>query len=284
MSRESKYRLLIENEGELRKMGEWRFSKRTLLLCVVIGVFIPFILAVGIIAFTPIRQFIPGYASSGGYGNNIADEVIRLDSLKRISDMNQAYIENLMKVMNPDRVPDDSVVFSGKSNHLTSDSLMDRTEAEQEFIAGMTDRERYNISVLAPLAADGMMFYPVARGSVVTEATRDSLVSRVLIPAGETINSITDGKIIDRYYSAADRGYTLIIQQPKGFITRYGNLGTVLVKKGQNVNGGEAIALTTTATGSRKNIITVEMWHNGAPLMPKNYIYLYEDRNLKNER
>ena len=88
-------------------------------------------LAVVIIMYTPLKTTLPGY---------------------------------LLTVLDPDRATGDSVKWAEKTITASKDSLMPTSRREKEFRSKMDERERYNLSILAPLAADGMIFEEPAPG------------------------------------------------------------------------------------------------------------------------
>ncbi len=58
--------------------------------------------------------------------------------------------------------------------------------------------------------------------------------------SGDSILATADGKVIDASYSA-DLGNSVTLQHSHGFITRYGHLRSIQVKKGQQVAQGQVI-------------------------------------------
>ena len=57
---------------------------------------------------------------------------------------------------------------------------------------------------------------------------------------GDPIRATADGKIIDASYTP-DLGNSVTIQHSHGFLTRYGHLRSIRVKKGQQVAQGQVV-------------------------------------------
>ena len=126
--------------------------------------------------------------------------------------------------------------------------------------------------MLAPLAADGMMFFPVSDSGIFSSASRTEEKGYVIMPDEEAVKCVADGSILASYYSASGSGYVIIIQHAKGFVTRIARVGSPMVSAGDAVTGGQVIALAPSPDAKGKRYVEVMMWHNGLPLIPYEYI------------
>lgn len=266
-----RYRLQLEDEAYLRTVVETEFSAAAL-WTVVAGAVVLFLLLAGLIIFvTPLRTLLPGYMKESQRAAT-EENLLRLDSLQEAYRQKQEYIDNFLRVIDSDRLPTDSLSVSRQSLEMTGDSLMTSSERERRFVSDMAKRERYNISVLAPLAADGIMFNPVNSEGVFTSDSRDSEEGKVLLGVDAAIQSPADGSVLAVYYSAADRGYAILVQHQRGFVSAVARTGTPLVGTGDEVSAGQMIALPPTPDSHGRRYVTVRMWHNGLPIAPYKYI------------
>lgn len=266
------YRIVIENESRLEKVGSLRLPPWKLALFCVGAVAMVLLLAGAIIWMTPLRSLLPGYMKEG---ERAATELnlLRLDSLNQAYSRNEEFLSNIRTVLDTDRTPQDSLNASRPANMLTSDSLLPTSPEEAKFVAMMQERERYNISVIAPLAAEGMIFCPVSAESVVTAESRQSDAAVIVLADGAPVESIADGVVIAIYSSLRDGGgNTMIIQHDKGFLSAYSRLTNPTVSPGTRVTGGQTISLQQSGDGIRKSVVTLRMWHDGTPLIPYDYI------------
>jgi hypothetical protein len=272
------YNISIENKSKLELVARISVTPGKAIAFVVAVVVLIFILATLLVLSTPLWKLRAGQLSDDQRRTSI-DAVLMIDSLKIQAERNEAFMENLRMVLDPNRPTNDSTKYSGTPKNYSLDELKERSEVEKAFVAKMDEKERYNISVLAPLAAEDVEFYDIARSMVQTKASMDSQVAEIIVPTGYTINSPSEARVIDVYYSPVDGGNVIVLQQPKGFITRMSHLGTVLIKRGDNVDGGEAIAYSNAISSKHKGIISIEMWHNGSILIPQEY--LFRNREVK---
>lgn len=266
------YRFVIENESKLERVGSWRLTPLRIALAA-LAVFIPLLLLAGVIIWlTPLRGYLPGYMKENERGIN-EERLMRLDSIAQALGENDRYFSNLKTILDTDREPTDSVNAMRPANRMTSDSLLPTSKEEQEFVAMMQERERYNISVIAPLASEGMLFHPVSTESIFTEGSKTSVNACIILASGAPVESIADGMVVAVYSSERDGGgHTLLIQHSKGFLSAYSRLTLPIVSKGERVSGGQTISIQQSGYGMKQQEIILRMWHNGTPLIPYDYV------------
>ncbi|MDE7401823.1 MAG: M23 family metallopeptidase [Muribaculaceae bacterium] len=265
------FRIRIEDESHLTEVGSMRISLVGL-TGIIIGLTLAAIaLGACIIYLTPLRAMLPGYLKAN---QRVATEegLLRLDSLMDAYKVNQAYIDNFIRVTDTSRTPTDSAAITPVNRELVSDSLMKPGAAEQRFVSQMEERERYNISVLAPLAADGVIFSPVASEGVFAESTHQSDEGIVLMTADAAVQCAADGSVVALYHSNSEGGYVIVAQHSRGFLTSYSGVGTPLVGVGDNVSAGQVIALSPNPDSKGIRDFTIRMWHNGLPVHPYDYV------------
>jgi hypothetical protein len=94
-----KNRLVILNENTFEEIFSFRLTLMNVFVVFSLGgLFLIFITTV-IIAFTPLREFIPGYSSTE-LKRNATQLAIKSDSLETALKRNQAYINGIQKVLN----------------------------------------------------------------------------------------------------------------------------------------------------------------------------------------
>lgn len=266
-----KYRITIEDESHLTEVATVRISALRMWAYAGVLFIITLLISGLMISFTPLRTLLPGYLKES-QRSATEEGLLRLDSLTAAYEMNQAFIDNFLKVSDIDREPSDSSAVTPVSRELTSDSLMTATGAEQRFVSQMEERERFNISVLAPLAADGVSFSPLSDGGVFTKDSRTSEEGIVLLPGDESVLCAADGAVVALYFSPSDKGYVVAVQHNRGFLTTYTHLGSPLVGVGDNIAAGQVLALAPSPDARGKRYFKVRMWHNGLPIVPYDYL------------
>ena len=266
------FRITIENESKIEKVASWRLTPVKCALLGVGGFLSMMFLAGCVIRLTPLRSFLPGYLKEKE--RSVTEErILRIDSISQALNTNAEFLANLRTVLDVDRVPSDSINAMQPINRLTSDSLLPTSKEEEQFIAKMQERERYNISVIAPLASEGMIFHPVSQESIFTEESKTSLDARIVLAEGAPVESVADGIVVAVYASERDGGgHTVVIQHGKGFLTAYSRLTLPMVSKGDKVDGGQTISIQQSGLGIKQQEVILRMWHNTTPLIPYDYI------------
>lgn len=266
-----RYRVRIEDESYLvtifdRSLGRW--SILAISVCAALSMLG---LAALLLMLTPLHTLLPGYMKEEQRSAS-EDNLLRLDSLRTVYESNQAYIDNFLRIYDTDRMPSDSSAVTALNVELTPDSLLPPSPAEKRFVGIMEERERYNISVLAPLAADGMMFSPVCDAGVFTAASRNDERGDILIPTNGAIHAIADGSVLASYYSNPDHGYVVLLQHPRGFASKYSSVGSPFVSAGDQVISGQVIAAAPAPDSRGRRSINLMIWHNGLPVIPFKYV------------
>ncbi len=271
MKTRSRYRLIFEDEGRLENIASVSASGPKWLAGIIVVCLIIMVIGAFVAFLTPARQLLPGYLKESERSATEM-QLMRFDSLRMAYETNAAFIENLQFVLNPTLHKRDSVKAPPLTSRMSADSLLPTSREEAKFAAMMKEREKYNVSVVAPLAAESMMFTPVNAESVVSQASRTEKKAEIILASKSTVSSIADGTVISVSQSLKDGGTVVIIQHPKGFLSRLSRLGPVLVEPGDIVTGGQIIALSNRGNARNGELINLEMWHNGNPLIPYEYI------------
>ena len=95
----AKSRLIILNEDTFEEIFSLPLTLMNVFVVATLGAVIIITLTTFLIAFTPLREYIPGYASSG-LRQNAIELAIKSDSLSNALKKNEAYLQAVQKVLN----------------------------------------------------------------------------------------------------------------------------------------------------------------------------------------
>lgn len=260
-------RIKIENESNLSTLADNTISKTALagwiLLIIILSVF----LGALIVYLTPIHTFLPGYLKEDQRAAT-EENLLRLDSLRVEYETNQAFIDNYLKITDINRIPSDSLAIVPDSVSAKTETLLPPSDRERKFVERMKEQERFNISVLAPLAADGMIFSDVSDIGIFSSTSKESDVGEVVLTAESSVLSLADGTIIASYFSHPEKGYVIVIQHQRGFVSKYSSVGRPMVSGGEKVLAGQIIAKSPPADANAKRQFYIRIWHNALPVIP----------------
>ena len=94
-----KNRLVILNENTFEEIFSFRLTLMNVFVTLTLGSIVLILITTFIIAFTPLREFIPGYSSSQ-LKKNATELALKSDSLETAIKKNEAYIKGIQKVLN----------------------------------------------------------------------------------------------------------------------------------------------------------------------------------------
>lgn len=271
MKAKKRYRIAIEDESRLRQIVSVSAAPYALwAVGIAAALLLIFLTAILIIA-TPVRTLMPGYMKKGER-TEAERGLLKIDSIRDAYRLNNLYISNILTVLDTERTPKDSVATSTTPNELPPDSLLPASLREKEFISQMKDREQYNITILAPLAAEQLRIYPVAAGAVVSEQSQNAIKARILTSKGSPACAIAEGRVLAIQNPAPEGGNAIIIQHDNGFASRYSHIGTPSVTPGMHVDGGSVIAHGASGGVLNPGHFFLEMWYDGTPVEPARYL------------
>ena len=266
-----RFRLSFINENTFNEVWTVKMSQRKVVLALLMLLIAIGCMVATLIIFTPIRTLLPGYLKESQRQENIFNSM-RIDSLSTEVSIHNAYVSNLERILN-DRVDEASPAhYNDTISPAPTDSLIGATSAEKQFVRQFEEREKFNLNVLTPIAAEGVTFFtPVNGASIMSPKDGSPAEITLIVPRNAPVSSIYNGSVVDCYYTVG-RGYTYIIQHPNGFMSKYSGLGSAFADKGQHVDTGSAIGLTGDNANSAQNLVTFELWNKGTRLNPQEYI------------
>lgn len=261
--RRRRFKLALINLSSLSEVWKVRGRKWSLITAACVAFVIIGMLWILAFVYTPLRNVLPAKLQADLRDNYVVLSA-RLDSVQEAADANSRFALNIIEILT-DSVPEPVVTETPST--LPLDSLMDASKAERSFVQRFEDAERYNLSVLAPIAASGMSFYPPVTGLEAETNFTDAGVPYMRVQTGNAtpVSAVYRGTVVNSYFTTG-AGITLAVQHPNDFISIYSGLAETFVTKGDKVNAGTRLGLAS------RYPMTFELWHNGSPLPPLDYV------------
>lgn len=263
----SRFILRLDDEAYQRTRFSLRIRPLYMWLFVTLFIAVLLVLAGSFIIMSPLNRLLPDYLPES---QRIASQqaIMRLDSMSNVLAANEAWLRNFRRVTDIDRQPADSAAYARDPEEYNPDSIPDASPLERQFVNAMEERERFNISVLAPLDADGMLFVPVAAQAYFDANARKASDPTILLPTDSPLQAIADGSVLAVFYNTQARGYTILLQHARGFVSAYAHVGSPLIVTGDAVSAGQPIALAPAPDNRAARWIQLRIWHNGTALIP----------------
>jgi len=271
----NKYRLIIYNDDTFEEIWYMRLSRLNVLAVFGTGAIILIALVSLLIAYTPIREFIPGYPE-GDMRRTMVQNYARLDSLEKELQLRGQYIDNIATIM-AGGVPEDQGLSqdtaikdaSVQFEKSESDSIL-RKQIEQE--------EKYTLSVNyeEPSGRDlsQIHFFSPVKGLITNSynARENHFGTDIVAGDNNVVVSALEGTVTMANWTLKT-GWVIQIQHENNLLTVYKHNAELLKEVGDHVDAGEAVAIIGNSgeltTGPHLHF---EVWHNGSPLDPEKYI------------
>jgi murein DD-endopeptidase MepM/ murein hydrolase activator NlpD len=267
-----KYRLVVLNEDTFEERFSFKLNRLNVFVFGSILVILLISFTTFLIAFTPLREYIPGYSSSK-LKKQASDLVYKVDSLEQVLAVNDVYIQNIRKVLtgkiqdisvNKDSIIEQLRIEDVDLQPSTTDSVF-RQEIERE--------DRFSVFEEAAKKTDLVFSSPV-KGQISDfyDPKEKHYAIDIAVKKETPVKAAADGTVIFTGFTA-DTGFVIIIEHPKNFITVYKHNETLHKEQGDLVKSGEVIAIAgSTGTLTTGPHLHFELWNDGFPINPINYI------------
>ena len=266
-----KYKLTVINENTLEEVVGLHVSKLNGFSVLMTMCCIIFLIAASIIAFTPLRNYLPGYMNSE-VREQVVTNALRADSLQLALDRQKRYIMNVQDIIGG-KVKVDTVKSIDSLTNVRVEELLERSKEEEEFIQKYEETERYNLrNISGERELGGLIFYRPTRGlmSAGFDPAKKQYGVELTANPNESVLAVLDGTVVFAAYTA-ETGYVVQIQHSQNFVSIYKHCGTLMKHQGDKVKGGDVIALIG-KEHKEKPQLYFELWHKGTPVNPGKYV------------
>lgn len=285
-----KHRFVVMDSETYRE--KWSFQLTGINLFVTIGVsaIVLIVLTSLLIAFTSLREFIPGYMRSD-IMEQAYENTRLLDSLERVLNQQDMQLQNIKMVIGGGQLPSedqyrhnaDSTTKAkpGEYTHSKADSLLrDEVEnADQYQVKSANNQSPSSYTTLAENPSSGrstalLPFFSPLHGKVIRIFNEKDKHLGVDVSGVENsvVKSIYSGTVLFANFTP-ESGYVVTIQHPNNYISIYKHCGSILKHIGDAVRAGEPVAfLGNNGPTSGNSHLHFELWFNGKPINPQSYV------------
>ena len=266
----NKYRLVVLNEDTF----EERFTMKLTRLNVFVSGSLFALLLIGFttvfIAFTPLREYIPGYTSPTLQKQAISLEQ-KTDSLMNVTLMNERYMKSIKEVLSGQAsmtsINKDSI-YAELATELDPQRLSP-SRADSILREKVDNEDKYNLFESAR-SVKNFVFFPPVKGTISAEFNPElkHYAVDVVVPKNTPIKSAADGRVILASWTS-DSGYVIAIDHGNQLLSIYKHNSSLTKEQGELVKAREVIAIS----GSSGELSTgphlhFELWNDGEPIDP----------------
>lgn len=269
-----KYRLVILNESTFEEKISFKLSRMNVFVTGSLFIIGLIGFTILLIAFTPLREYIPGYSSTK-LKRQATELTYRTDSLVATLNYTNRYLDNIRKVLKGDI----------ENNEINRDSLFDQYKLDPSTIDLTPIKEdsllreqvaledKYNLFERNINNPGQVLFSPLS-GTISQEFNTENkhFAVDVVAPMDSPIKAVANGTVIFAEWTA-ETGYVIILEHMDGLLSVYKHNGSLNKGQGDVVRSGEVIA----SVGNTGELTTgphlhFELWSNGSPIDPLNFI------------
>lgn len=276
-----KHKFVVMDTNTFSEKFSFQLSGTNLFVGVGIAAIVLVALTTLLIAFTPLRELIPGYTNARAVQQTY-DNAQRVDSLEARLEQQEWMLRTMRAVLRGEDL-------GREADSLRRDTLAAlpavakayRRSKEDSLLRLAVEREdsRYQLKPNTTLAAEPSpaiihLFFAPLKGKVLNPYSPEThhYGADIAGAASQPVNAAYSGTVISATFTA-EAGYVVTIQHSGNVISVYRNLGTLLKRQGDAVRAAEPLGYVGNA-GLREQgpYLHFELWVNGSPVNPVEYI------------
>lgn len=270
----NKYRFVVLNEDTFEERLSYKLSRLNIFILISLFGAILIGSTVVIIAFTPIKEYLPGYDSIE-IKRQSARNITMMDSLGRALYEQQQFLSSITKVLTGDLEIEslDKETFVGINRNEISDLELQPNIQDSLLRAAVAQEDKFNILESASSVVSFVLFPPVT--GVISQpydVSQKHFAVDVAVSQKAPIKAVADGTVIFAEWTL-ETGYVVILEHQNTLLSVYKHNATINVSQGDLVKSGEVIATAgNTGEFSTGPHLHFELWSNGYPVNPVEFI------------
>ena len=272
----SKFRFVVMNDQTLEEKFSLRLTPMNIIVVGGSAALMLITLTLYLIAFTPIREYIPGYADVN-MRRNLIKMTLKTDSLMQKLNADEKYLSNMLDILN-DRA--DTTLPKKKTGQQLYDSIqqLNKSVADSQLRWQIENQEQFTLVNNGDKAFSSGIgsysFFTPLKGNVTSKfsTTQKHYGIDIVSNANEGIKSALDGTVVIANFTS-ETGYVIGVQHSNNLFTFYKHNSALLKSVGDYVKAGEVIAIIgNSGEFSSGPHLHFELWYNGTPVNPLDYI------------
>ncbi|MCZ2100351.1 MAG: M23 family metallopeptidase [Chitinophagales bacterium] len=253
------YRIIILDDENLEEVGSYNLSLLSFYVLLSVAGLIISLVVISFIFFTPVKRLIPGYGDISD-NKKFIELVKKVDILESEVSAYQVYIGGLQKILS---------AGSDNSGDLPAAPGTLQSKRTPELVNQADIKETSRTKELNFLKFASPVYGKISAGF---QPDIQHYGVDILAPKDTPIKAIMDGIVLSAEQSLTT-GNSVYIQHNKNVVSVYKHNSVLLVKTGDIIKTGQAIAIIgNTGEQSTGPHLHFEMWYDGKYVNPENYI------------
>ena len=266
-----KYRFVIMTDDAFEEKLSIRLSRINVFALLGFFVFCCFFASILLITTTSLTEYVPGKATSE-VQKELIFLTIKADSLEKTLASQELYLKNINNIINNNELVSPEIITDIQNSESeisfeksVEDSLLRSVvEAEEKGAIFISDKQNNDL----------LMFFPPIIGIITDEFSLKTKHFGIDLVAKEKtrVSSVLEGVVVISDWNS-ETGNVIGIQHKNGYLSLYKHNSLLLKSVGDFVSAGDHIAIIgNSGEFSSGPHLHFELWHEGIPVDPKNYI------------
>lgn len=230
-----------------------------------------------VIAFTPLREYIPGYTDVN-MRRSMIQLALNADSLSTEMRANDMYLANFRNILDDQPNTNRPKADTAATTLYDTVKVLRRSDDDSLLRMLVESQDQYKLlsSGEKPFASGigSYVFFTPLKGTITTpfSALKKHYGVDIVAAPDEVIKSALDGTVVFANWTS-ETGYVVGVQHSNNLFTIYKHNSALLKKEGDYVKAGEVLAIIgNTGEFTTGPHLHFELWYNGSPVNPLDYI------------
>ena len=267
----NKYRLVVLNEATYEERLSYKLSRLNIFLFFSLIAILIIISTICLIAFTSVKEYIPGYDSTV-LRTNAVKNIETLDSLTLVIEKNQDFINSIGSVILGETTK--SEAQKEIKVRIDISDIEFKVNQEDSLLRKVVEKEdRFNVLESATSKVKYVLISPIF-GQVTSRFDYGikHFGTDIAVPINSPVKSIAKGAVVLAEWTV-QTGYVIVIEHAYGLTSVYKHNDSGLISQGDLVEPGQVIALSgNTGELTTGPHLHFELWREGIPVNPENYV------------
>lgn len=272
----SRYRLVIMNDETLEEKASFNLRPLNVFVTTGLGIILLITLTTFLIAFTGLREYIPGYADVKTQWR-VYSLLQKTDSMSNSIRVRDKFITNLRNIISGNvsaaSIPGEMTI--DKVTKYDTIHKLHKSPEDAELRQRIETEDQYAISeIAASNNINSFLFFAPVKGTITSrfDPVKKHYGIDVVAKANAAIKSTLDGTVVFSNFTS-ETGYIIGIQHSNNLFSVYKHNSALLKKAGDAVKAGDVVAIIgNSGELSEGPHLHFELWHNGTPMNPQKYI------------
>lgn len=274
-----KYKIVVTNESTFEEALSFRLSRMNIFMLFGVVTIISIAFTIFMIWITPLKEYIPGYASVDEVHQVYINQA-KIDSLQKRYEQEVVYRENFRRrILLGEDLDENDSILPAISDDIDYDNIPDvKTEREKQLRKEWDNVNDYDLVYAnnkgLTKGIGRFVFYTPVHGIISNgfDAEKSHFGIDIICKKDETIKSTLDGRVIFSEWTYQG-GYVITVQHDDDLVSIYKHNARLLKKQGDIVKAGDPIAIVGNTGKLTSGLhLHFELWYKNSAVNPSDFI------------